>query len=47
MEKCNILLVDDDPYILEGIGADLESHGFQVTKADSGDTALAVLQEIA
>ena len=45
MEKYNILLVDDDPYILEGIGADLESHGFQVTKADSGDTALEVLQE--
>ena len=45
MEKYNILLVDDDPYILEGIGADLESQGFQVTKADSGDTALQVLQE--
>ena len=45
MEKYNILLVDDDPYILEGIGADLESQGFQVTKADSGDAALEVLQE--
>ena len=45
MEKYNILLVDDDPYILEGIGADLESQGFLVTKADSGDTALEVLQE--
>jgi DNA-binding NtrC family response regulator len=30
---------------LEGIGADLESQGFQVTKADSGDRALEVLQE--
>jgi DNA-binding NtrC family response regulator len=45
MEKYNILLVDDDPYILEGIGADLERQGFQVTKADSGDRALEVLQE--
>jgi DNA-binding response OmpR family regulator len=45
MGKYNILLVDDDPYILEGIGADLESQGFQVTKADSGDVALEVLQE--
>ena len=45
MEKHSILLVDDDPYILEGIGADLESQGFHVTKADSGDAALQVLQE--
>ena len=45
MEKYNILLVDDDPYILEGIGADLESQGFRVTKADSGDAALQLLQE--
>jgi DNA-binding NtrC family response regulator len=45
MEKHSILLVDDDPYILEGIGADLESQGFQVTKANSGDTALELLQD--
>jgi DNA-binding response OmpR family regulator len=45
MEKYNILLVDDDPYILEGIGADLENQGFQVTKVDSGDKALQLLQE--
>jgi DNA-binding NtrC family response regulator len=45
MEKYSILLVDDDPYILEGIGADLESQGFLVTKTDSGDTALKLLQE--
>jgi DNA-binding NtrC family response regulator len=44
MEKYTILLVDDDPYILEGIGADLESQGFQVTKTDSGDKALQVLR---
>jgi DNA-binding NtrC family response regulator len=45
MEKHSILLVDDDPYILEGIGADLESQGFQVTKANSGDTAVELLQD--
>ena len=43
MEKYNILLVDDDPYILEGIGADLESQGFNLTEANSGDRALELL----
>jgi DNA-binding NtrC family response regulator len=45
MEKYRILLVDDDPYILEGIGADLESQGFHVTKTDRGDLALQLLKE--
>ena len=45
MEKYRILIVDDDPYILEGIGADLESQGFEVAKADSGDKALQMLQD--
>jgi len=45
MEKNRILLVDDDPYILEGIGADLESQGFHVTKTDRGNLALQLLQE--
>jgi DNA-binding response OmpR family regulator len=45
MEKYRILLVDDDPYILEGIGADLESQGFHVTKTDRGDRALQLLKE--
>lgn len=45
MEKYRILLVDDDPYILEGIGADLESQGFHVTKTDRGDQALLLLKE--
>jgi DNA-binding NtrC family response regulator len=45
MEKCRILLVDDDPYILEGIGADLEGQGFHVTKTDRGNLALQLLQE--
>jgi DNA-binding NtrC family response regulator len=45
MAKYTILLVDDDPFILEGIGADLESKGFHVAKARSGDKALALLQK--
>jgi DNA-binding response OmpR family regulator len=45
MEKNSILLVDDDPFILEGIGADLENQGFTVTRADSGDRALQLLTE--
>lgn len=43
MEKYSILLVDDDPFILEGIGADIESQGFGVTDANSGDRALELL----
>jgi YesN/AraC family two-component response regulator len=45
MEKYNILLVDDDPFILEGIGADLESQGFDLTEASTGDRALELLAE--
>ena len=45
MEEYSILLVDDDPFILEGIGADLESQGFELTEAASGDRALAILAE--
>ena len=45
MEKNSILLVDDDSFILEGIGADLENQGFKITKANSGDRALELLAE--
>ena len=45
MEKYNILLVDDDPFILEGIGADLENQGFNLTEANSGDRALELLTQ--
>ncbi|MGD9198695.1 MAG: response regulator, partial [Desulfobacterales bacterium] len=45
MEKYKILLVDDDPFILEGIGTDLESQGFNLTEASSGDQALELLSE--
>jgi PleD family two-component response regulator len=38
MKKYNLLLVDDDPFILEGIGEDLESNGYLVSRASSGET---------
>ena len=44
MEKYNLLLVDDDPFILEGIGEDLESNGYQVTCASSGESAIQLLE---
>jgi len=43
MKTYNLLLVDHDPFILEGIGEDLESRGYQVTRADSGDKAVQLL----
>jgi DNA-binding NtrC family response regulator len=43
MKKYNLLLVDDDPYILEGIGEDLESNGYKVTRASSGEAAVDLL----
>ena len=43
MKKYNLLLVDDDPFILEGIGEDLESRGYMVTRANSGDRAVKLL----
>lgn len=45
MRKLRILLVDDDPYILSGIGKDLESEDYHVNTAESGERAIARLQE--
>ena len=44
MKKYNLLLVDDDPFILEGIGEDLKSNGYQVTRASSGEIAVELLE---
>ena len=44
MKKYNLLLVDDDPFILEGIGEDLESNGYQVSRASSGESAVELLE---
>jgi len=43
-QKYNLLLVDDDPFILEGIGEDLEGHGYHVTRVNSGDRAVELLE---
>jgi DNA-binding response OmpR family regulator len=44
VKKYSLLLVDDDPFILEGIGEDLESRGYQVTRVNSGEKAVEMLQ---
>ena len=44
MKEHRLLLVDDDPFILEGIGEDLESNGYQVTCASSGESAVELLE---
>ena len=44
MKKYSLLLVDDDPFILEGTGEDLESNGYQVTRASSGESAVELLE---
>jgi len=43
MKRYHLLLVDDDPFILEGIGGDLESNGYQVTRASSGEMAVDLI----
>lgn len=44
-KEYNILLVDDDPLILMGIGEDIGEEGFNVTKAKSGEDAVDLLEE--
>jgi DNA-binding NtrC family response regulator len=46
MTEHRILLVDDDPFILEGIGKDLEHNEYKVTRAESGEAALTLLEAI-
>lgn len=43
MRKYNILLVDDDPFILKSIGPYLKDKGYQVTTAESGELAVEAL----
>ena len=40
-----ILLVDDDPYVLTGLGESLEQEGYRVTTAQSGQQALRALKQ--
>ena len=44
MKEHKLLLVDDDPFILEGIGEDLERNGYHVTRASNGETAVELLE---
>lgn len=45
MENNNLLLVDDDPFILEGIGSELEINSYRVTCAASGEIAVDLLEK--
>ncbi|MFH0822757.1 MAG: response regulator [Pseudomonadota bacterium] len=43
--EVRVLLVDDEPEFVETLGERLETRGFKVFKASSGDECLAVLRE--
>jgi DNA-binding response OmpR family regulator len=45
MKIYNIMVVDDDPYILKFITANLEARGFRVFKAVDGQQALEVFAQ--
>ncbi len=45
MRTYNILLVDDDPFMLETIGKAFEGKGYKVTTADSGEKAIELLNK--
>ena len=44
--KCRILIVDDDPLILQGTAAIVRSFGFTVRTAEDGFVALEILREV-
>lgn len=45
MEKKAILLVDDEAIILKSLGANLTAEGYRVTTAESGETAIAEMEQ--
>ena len=45
MRKHEILLVDDDPFILKAIGSALEDKGYQVSTAAAGEEAIEIMAE--
>ncbi len=45
MSKGSILVVDDEAEIREGLETLLESEGFEITLAESGESGLARLEE--
>ena len=44
-EQVRVLLVDDEQDFVESVGFWLTSKGYHITKADSGETALAILKD--
>ncbi len=44
-EKLDILVVDDDPYVLDLLGDMLEKEGYRVLKADTGEKAIKMAIE--
>ncbi len=45
MNMYRILLVDDDPFILESIGKYLDNKGYDVTTAENGEKAIELLKD--
>src|SRR4030095_16886979 len=45
MERCRVLVVDDDPNVLRVMKRGLVYAGYGVDEADSGETALAIARE--
>ncbi len=46
MSKGKILIVDDEVHILELLRYNLESNGYQIVEADTGEGALEILKQI-
>ena len=44
MDKTHIMVVEDDPSLSDWISEYLTSHGFMVTVADRGDTAVELVK---
>ena len=45
MRKHEILLVDDDPFILKTLGPALEGKGYQISTATTGEEAIEIMAE--
>jgi YesN/AraC family two-component response regulator len=45
MKKYKLLLIDDDPLVLKGIGSSLKAEGYKVTVAENGEKALEILEK--
>ncbi|MFA6956340.1 MAG: response regulator [Thermoanaerobaculia bacterium] len=46
LSRPRLLLIDDDPAVIELIGDELETHGFEVHRALSGEEGLSVARDI-